>query len=61
MKRLYVERKTMFNSSRSVEIRLGRRMWVMFGFSLKQVSLGFSLSRYQLNVDLLFFWVAVEF
>lgn len=61
MKRLYVERKTMFNSSRSIEIRLAAKMWLMLGFNLKQISLGFSLNKYQLNIDLLFFWIAVEF
>ena len=47
--------------NRYAELRLSKTLWVTCGFSPKQISLGFSLNRYQLNVDLLFFWVSVEF
>lgn len=61
MKRIYSQKSSMFTSTRYVEFRLARTVWLMLGFNPKHVALGFSLDRYQLNVDLLFFWVAVEF
>ena len=47
--------------NRYVEYRLARRLWVSFGLNPKQISLGFSLNKYQLNIDLLFVWMSVEF
>ena len=47
--------------SGSVELRINKSLWLSCGFSFKQVALGISLNKYQLNVDALFFWFSVEF
>ena len=59
--KMFIQKKSVCSSTRSIEFRLSKTTWVLFGFSPKQISLGFSLNRYQLNVDLLFFWISVEF
>ena len=46
--------------SRSVEVNLWKKFWVAFGFSPRQVALGFTVNRYQIQLDLLFFWVSIE-
>jgi len=35
--------------------------WVSFGYSFTRVAFGFSLDKYSLQVDFLFFWFGVEF
>ena len=34
--------------------------WVSFGYSFRRVGLGFSVDRYSLQLDFLFFWAGVE-
>ena len=34
--------------------------WVSFGYSFKQFSLGFTIDKYHMNADFVFFWVGVE-
>lgn len=36
------------------------RFWLMFGASLKQFSLGISISSYAISIDLAFVWVSLE-
>lgn len=35
--------------------------WVSYGYSFKRVAYGFSIDKYSLQIDLLFFWFGVEF
>jgi hypothetical protein len=42
------------------EIRLDK-FHLSFGYSLKQIALGFSLNKYGFSIDFLFFWISVEF
>jgi hypothetical protein len=34
--------------------------WVSFGYSFKQFSLGFTIDKYHMNADFVFFWVGIE-
>ena len=34
--------------------------WINFGYSFKRIGLGFSLDKYALNIDFIFFWFGVE-
>jgi len=42
------------------ERRVGN-VWVQWGFFTKAISLGIHLSTIQCSLDLLFFWIQVEF
>ena len=44
----------------SYERKLGK-WWLSCGFNYKQVSLGFSISKYMLSIDLVFVWIGIEF
>lgn len=35
--------------------------WVAVGYNFKGIRLGFSITRYGLDIDLLFVWLSVEF
>ena len=35
--------------------------WLEFGFGFSQFSLGFTVNRYQMSLDLGLCWIAVEF
>ena len=41
------------------EITIGGK-WVNYGYSFKQFGLGFTISKYNMNIDLVFFWVGIE-
>jgi len=34
--------------------------WVSFGYSFRRVAFGFSIDKYSLQVDFLFFWFGIE-
>jgi hypothetical protein len=36
------------------------KVWVGYGFNFKQASVGISIDRFHISIDLLFFFVAVE-
>lgn len=55
-----VKEKSQITRSRSIEINLRKRFWVAFGFSPRQVALGFTVNRYQIHLDLLFVWMSIE-
>jgi hypothetical protein len=38
-----------------------RNRWLEFGFNTSQFSLGLTVNRYHVTLDLVFFWIAVEF
>jgi hypothetical protein len=44
----------------SYERKLGK-WWLSCGVSFNQVSLGFSISKYMLSIDLVFIWIGIEF
>lgn len=46
--------------SKIVEFRNGR-WFLMAGFNWKQISLGFSISRWSIHLDLIWFWISVEY
>jgi hypothetical protein len=37
------------------------KIWFSAGFSFKQIAIGFNINRRSLSVDLLFFWIGLEF
>jgi hypothetical protein len=47
--------------TRSIEVNVFGSTWLIFGFSPHRLSLGASVDRYQLTVDLLFLWLILEF
>lgn len=42
------------------EIKLGNR-WISFGYSFRRFAVGFTIDRYHMDIDLVFFWVGIEF
>lgn len=44
----------------SGEVKIGRS-WLSYGYSFRRVGFGFSIDRYTLQIDLIFFWVGLEF
>ena len=36
------------------------KVWLAYGFNFKQVSVGVSIDRFHITIDLLFFFAAVE-
>lgn len=46
--------------TKSKEIKLLGH-WVSFGYSFTRVAFGFSLDKYSLQIDFLFFWLGIEF
>jgi hypothetical protein len=41
------------------EIKL-KNTWINYGGSFKRFALGFSIDRYSVNLDLLWFWISIE-
>jgi hypothetical protein len=37
-----------------------KNTWVHYGGSFRRFGLGFSIERYSINLDLLWFWVMIE-
>ena len=44
----------------SGEVKVGK-WWLSAGYCFKRVGFGFSIDRYTLQIDLIFFWVGLEF
>ena len=44
----------------SGEVKVGK-WWLSYGYSFRRVGFGFSIDRYTLQIDLIFFWVGLEF
>jgi len=42
------------------EIRFNK-FYLSFGYTLQHIALGFSLDKYHFSIDLLFFWIVIEF
>ena len=42
------------------QIRLSKS-YLCFGYNFKTIGVGFGINRYNLNLDLLFFWLSWEF
>lgn len=55
-----IKNASMITRSWSVEIHVLKKFWLAFGFNQRQLALGFTINRYQIHLDLLLFWVAVE-
>jgi hypothetical protein len=35
--------------------------WVSFGYSFKRFGIGFTIDKYHMDIDLVFFWIGIEF
>jgi hypothetical protein len=46
---------------KSKEWRVSNRVWVGVGFNPRRIALGFSVDRFNANVDFLWFWVSLEY
>lgn len=46
---------------KSKEWRVSNRVWVSAGFNPRRIGLGFSVDRFNANVDFLCFWVSLEY
>ncbi len=44
----------------SYEHKLGK-WWFVCGINWKRFAIGFSISKYSLDIDLIFVWVGIEF
>ena len=44
----------------SGQVKVGK-WWLSYGYSFRRVGFGFSIDRYSLQIDLIFFWVGLEF
>jgi hypothetical protein len=55
-----VKTASMITRSCSVEMRVFKKFWLAFGFNQRQVALGFTINRYQIHLDFLFVWIAIE-
>ena len=42
------------------EIKLGK-FWFSYGYSFKRFGIGFNIDKYHMDIDLVFFWVGIEF
>ena len=42
------------------EISVGK-FWISFGYSFKRFGIGFNIDKYHMDIDLVFFWVGIEF
>jgi hypothetical protein len=51
---------SMITRSCSLEMRVFNKFWVAFGFNQRQLALGFTINRYQIHLDFLFVWIAIE-
>lgn len=43
------------------EYEIKKGTWVHIGYSWKGFGLGFRIDRYHFNIDLLWFWLSVEY
>jgi len=34
--------------------------WIHYGYSFKRFALGFSIDKWHMDIDLVFFWIGVE-
>jgi hypothetical protein len=55
-----IRKASMITRSWSVTMHVRKKFWVAFGFNQRQLALGFTINRYQISLDLLFFWFSVE-
>ena len=46
---------------KSKEWRVSNRVWVSAGFNPRSIALGFSVDRFNANIDFLCFWVSLEY
>ena len=44
----------------SGEVKIGKS-WFIYGCSFRRIGFGFSIDKYTLQIDLIFFWVGIEF
>lgn len=42
------------------EISIGK-LWISYGYSFKRFGLGFTIDKYHMDIDLVFFWFGIEF
>jgi hypothetical protein len=42
------------------EFNLGGK-WISCGYSFKRFGIGFNIDKYHMDIDLVFFWVGIEF
>jgi hypothetical protein len=43
------------------EIQLSKRSYLTVGYSPTRFALGFSVDKYSISIDFLFFWISIEF
>ena len=55
-----VKTASMITRSCSVEMRVFKKFWLAFGFNQRQLALGFTVNRYQIHLDFLLVWIAIE-
>ena len=41
------------------EIRF-KNTWVNYGYSIRRLALGFSIDRYSITINFLWFWISIE-
>jgi hypothetical protein len=41
------------------EFSIGTK-WISFGYSFKRFGIGFTIDKYHMDIDLVFFWVGIE-
>lgn len=46
---------------KSKEWRVKNSVWFTVGFNSRRIALGFSVDRYNLGIDFLFFWLNIEY
>ena len=46
---------------KSKEWRVSNRVWASAGFNPRRIALGFSVDRFNANIDFLWFWVTLEY
>ena len=46
---------------KSKEWRVSNRVWVGVGFSPRRFALGFSVDRFNVNIDFFCFWLSLEY
>jgi hypothetical protein len=46
---------------KSKEWRVSNRVWLGVGFAPRRIALGFSVDRFNANIDFLWFWISLEY
>jgi hypothetical protein len=46
---------------KSKEWRVSNKVWFSAGFSSRRFALGFSVDRFNVNIDFFWFWVTLEY